>query len=89
MKKNKETMEKLKQNALNIKCDEFVKDLDIVQKKHNIIGTVCHNWDNEQMGYVQLHKVIESEKGGFIFVTAFSSKGDELCPHCKTGEADQ
>lgn len=65
------------------KCAAFGEDLDIIKQKHGIVDIICHNWDNEEMGYVQLHKMIKGESEGLVFVMSFSHKGDSLCACCR------
>lgn len=73
----------MKQEILDERCAAFAEDLEKIKEKHQVTDIICLNWDNKEMGYVQLHKMIKNEEeGGFVFVVSFSGKSESLCLRC-------
>ena len=81
----------MNEEELKKKCDDFAHDLQLIQDKHNVSAIVCHNWDDDSMGYTQLHKMINDveEPNRYTFVVAFSGTNNTICPCCKAREANE
>jgi hypothetical protein len=57
-------------------------------KAQGIKEVILRNWDNGEMGCVQLIKVIDTEEMGKCLVLTFSSSGEKLCACCGMKEQD-
>lgn len=63
------------------KLDEFMKEFDELLNKNDVKDIILINFDDNQMGYRQLVKIVEIEKGNCL-VIGFSGEGRILCPCC-------
>jgi hypothetical protein len=67
--------------------NKFMDEFDELKKKYSIDKVILVNFDDNEMGYHQLSKILDLEEGRFLSMS-FSGKNETLCPCCAKNETE-